>query len=49
MSARFYADIALVPGQSITLPDATARHVQVLRLQPGGHITLFNGRGDAEG
>ena len=49
MSARFYADIALVPGQSVTLPDATARHVQVLRLQPGGHITLFNGRGDAEG
>ena len=49
MSARFYADIALVPGQSVTLPEQTARHVQVLRLQPGGHITLFNGRGDAEG
>jgi len=49
MSARFYADIALVPGQSVTLPEQTARHVQVLRLQPGGHITLFNGRGDVEG
>lgn len=48
MSARFYADIALVPGQSVTLPDQTARHVQVLRLQPGDAITLFNGRGDGE-
>ena len=46
MSARFYADIALLPGQTITLPDETARHVQVLRLQPGGRITLFNGQGD---
>lgn len=49
MSARFYADIALVPGQTITLPDQAARHVQVLRLQPGGRITLFNGRGDGQG
>ncbi len=49
MSARFYADIALVPGQTVTLPDQAARHVQVLRLQPGGHITLFNGRGDGQG
>ena len=44
MSARFYADIALVGGQSVTLPEQTARHVQVLRLQPGERITLFNGR-----
>ena len=49
MSARFYADIALVTGQSVTLPEQTARHVQVLRLQPGGRILLFNGRGDTEG
>ena len=48
MSARFYADIALVPGQTVTLPDQAARHVQVLRLQPGGRITLFNGRGDGQ-
>ena len=45
MTARFYADLALLPGTSISLPDATARHVQVLRLQPGDHITLFNGQG----
>ena len=49
MSARFYADIGLIPGQTITLPDQAARHVQVLRLQPGDAITLFNGRGHAEG
>ena len=48
MSARFYADIALVPGQSVTLPDQAARHVQVLRLQPGDAITLFNGSGDGQ-
>lgn len=43
MSARFYADVALVTGASLSLPEQTARHVQVLRLQPGERITLFNG------
>lgn len=46
MTARFYADMALVPGSSVSLPDQTARHVQVLRLQPGDRITLFNGQGN---
>ena len=49
MSARFYADVALAAGTSISLPEQTARHVQVLRLQPGERILLFNGRGDTEG
>ena len=44
-TARFFADLALLPGTSISLPDASARHVQVLRLQPGDHITLFNSQG----
>ena len=44
-TARFFADLALLPGTSISLPDSTARHVQVLRLQPGDHLTLFNGQG----
>lgn len=48
MSARFYADVALVPGTTIGLPEQTARHVQVLRLQPGDRITLFNGQGDGQ-
>ena len=49
MSARFYADVALVAGTLISLPEQTARHVQVLRLQPGERILLFNGRGEGEG
>ena len=46
MTARFYANIALVTGSQVTLPDQAARHIQVLRLQPGDEITLFNGRGE---
>ena len=53
MPARFYVDLPLVTGASLTLTDAAARHVQVLRMQPGERITLFNGlgnsKGDAEG
>lgn len=42
---RFHCDADLATGQVLTLPPVAARHVQVLRLQPGGVITLFNGRG----
>lgn len=48
MSARFFADLALVPGHTVGLPEHAARHVQVLRLQPGDAITLFNGQGDGQ-
>ena len=48
MSARFYADMALVPGTTVELPPSAARHVQVLRLQPGDALSLFNGRGDGQ-
>ena len=48
-TARFFANLPLLPGTSISLPDATARHVQVLRLQPGDHITLFNDQAGPEG
>jgi 16S rRNA (uracil1498-N3)-methyltransferase len=37
--------LALSAGAEIDLPDAAARHVQVLRLQPGAAVTLFDGRG----
>jgi 16S rRNA (uracil1498-N3)-methyltransferase len=40
-----YLDAALSTGQEIDLPEEAARHVQVLRLQPGDGITLFNGQG----
>jgi 16S rRNA (uracil1498-N3)-methyltransferase len=46
VTARFYADIALAPGTSVSLPPHAARHVQVLRMQPGDALTLFNGQGD---
>lgn len=48
MPARFHVDTALaglaVPSE-LTLPPTAARHVQVLRLQPGGTIALFDGSG----
>jgi 16S rRNA (uracil1498-N3)-methyltransferase len=40
---RFYCPTPLVPGALLELPAGAARHVQVLRLQPGDSITLFNG------
>ncbi|MEI8168485.1 MAG: 16S rRNA (uracil(1498)-N(3))-methyltransferase [Rhodoferax sp.] len=40
---RFYCPTPLIPGESLELPAGAARHVQVLRLQPGDGITLFNG------
>jgi 16S rRNA (uracil1498-N3)-methyltransferase len=48
MTARFFADIALVPGSVVSLPPSTARHVQVLRMQPGDALTLFNGQADGQ-
>jgi len=45
MTARFYTDLPLRTGDSLALPERAARHVQVLRLQPGDVITLFNSQG----
>lgn len=42
---RFYCPGPLAIGATLMLPDGAARHVQVLRLQPGDAITLFNGEG----
>lgn len=42
---RFFCPLPLATGQALTLPAGAARHVQVLRLQPGMGITLFNGQG----
>ncbi len=49
---RFYCPTPLSPGMTLDLPAGAARHVQVLRLQPGDAITLFNGAstaGDSDG
>jgi 16S rRNA (uracil1498-N3)-methyltransferase len=45
MPARLYLEQPLQADSLITLPPGPARHVQVLRLQPGAEITLFNGQG----
>jgi 16S rRNA (uracil1498-N3)-methyltransferase len=40
---RFHCPTPLQTGEVVSLPEGAARHVQVLRMQPGGIITLFNG------
>ena len=45
MPPRLYVDQPLTCGSALVLPSGPARHVQVLRLQPGDKLTLFNGRG----
>ena len=42
---RFYCPVPLAMDAALELPATAARHVQVLRLQPGAAITLFNGEG----
>jgi 16S rRNA (uracil1498-N3)-methyltransferase len=42
---RFYCPTLLQPGALLELPATAARHVQVLRLQPGDGVTLFDGAG----
>jgi 16S rRNA (uracil1498-N3)-methyltransferase len=45
MPPRIHVDIPLVAAATFTLPPGASRHVQVLRLQPGDAITLFDGQG----
>ena len=42
---RIHVDHALAPGMELALGATGARHVQVLRLQPGAALTLFDGHG----
>ena len=42
---RLYCDLELRSADTVTLPAGASRHVQVLRLQPGDALTLFDGRG----
>ncbi len=44
-SPRFYCSEPLHAHQILTLPEALAHHVRVLRLAAGSQITLFDGRG----
>jgi len=42
---RFHCPAPLATGLELDLPPGAARHVQVLRLQPGDALMLFNGEG----
>lgn len=45
MPARLFVDLPLsAAGQVLDLPPGPTRHAQVLRLQPGDAITVFDGR-----
>jgi len=46
---RFHCPVPLQTGDEIALPPGAARHVQVLRMQPGETITLFHGGADGPG
>jgi 16S rRNA (uracil1498-N3)-methyltransferase len=43
--ARFHCAVPLQAGLALALPPGAARHVQVLRMQPGESLTLFDGAG----
>jgi 16S rRNA (uracil1498-N3)-methyltransferase len=42
---RIHVDRPLAPGAEFALGNTATRHVQVLRLQPGDALTLFDGSG----
>lgn len=44
---RFFVDAPLASGMQLALPEPVVRHVQVLRLQAGDALTVFNGDGTA--
>ena len=45
MSTRHHVALPLQAGAVLDLPPEAARHVQVLRRQPGDTLALFNGDG----
>jgi 16S rRNA (uracil1498-N3)-methyltransferase len=50
MSApRLFVPSPLAEGQALALPETASRHVQVLRLQPGMPLVLFDGTGGEYG
>jgi len=46
MPVRLYLDAPLTEGALLTLPPEPSRHVQVLRMQPGDDLLIFNGHDD---
>jgi 16S rRNA (uracil1498-N3)-methyltransferase len=48
LAPRIFLPQALAPDSVVTLTAQASRHVQVLRLQPGESVLLFNGSDGAE-
>ncbi len=48
MTPRIFLPQHWAEGETLVLPQAESRHVQVLRLQPGDGVLLFNGEDDGE-
>ena len=46
---RFHCPSPLAVGDILALPDHVAHHIQVIRLQAGAVVTLFNGDGNEYG
>ena len=44
---RFYVPQTFVAGEVLRLPENVCRHIQVLRLQAGAPLMLFDGQGQA--
>ena len=44
---RFYVPQTFVAGEVLRLPENVCRHIQVLRLQAGAPLVLFDGQGQA--
>ena len=42
---RCHVDLPLKPGQRVSLPDAAAQHLRVMRVREGEACVLFNGDG----
>jgi 16S rRNA (uracil1498-N3)-methyltransferase len=47
--SRFHCPLPLAVGDLLALPDHVAHHIQVIRLQAGAMVTLFNGDGNEFG
>jgi len=48
MALRIHLAGRWTEGETLVLPPAESRHVQVLRLQPGDTLALFNGEDELE-
>lgn len=44
---RFYVPQTFIAGEVLRLPENVCRHIQVLRLQAGAPLVLFDGQGQA--